>query len=276
MIIAGAALNQTPLDWTNNLSNILTAISQAKKENVDILCLPELTITGYGCEDMFLHEWVSAKALQQLELIIPHTADLAVTVGLPMWMKEKLYNVVCFIADRHILGFQAKQHLPKDGVHYEPRWFEPWPAEISEDIDTPYGVFPFGDTIYDFHGVKVGFEICEDAWVVDRPACRLVEHNVDLILNPSASHFAIDKTQTRESLVLESSNRFKCTYVYSNQLGNEAGRIIYDGDIVIARHGTLLANAMTLSFEDVVMTLSLIHISEPTRLWSGSRMPSSA
>ncbi|MDW8460620.1 MAG: nitrilase-related carbon-nitrogen hydrolase, partial [Cytophagales bacterium] len=43
--IAGAALNQTPLDWDNNLKNILAAIEEAKKRNVDILCLPELCIT---------------------------------------------------------------------------------------------------------------------------------------------------------------------------------------------------------------------------------------
>ena len=32
--IAGACLNQTPIDWNNNTSNILQAISQAQKENV--------------------------------------------------------------------------------------------------------------------------------------------------------------------------------------------------------------------------------------------------
>ena len=115
MILAGASLNQTPLDWANNMANILEAINQAKTAKAEVLCLPELTITGYGCEDMFLHRWVADKALEQLGLMIPQTTNIAVTVGLPMWFNDQLYNVACFIANGEILGFQAKQNLPKDG-----------------------------------------------------------------------------------------------------------------------------------------------------------------
>ncbi|MEO1255319.1 MAG: nitrilase-related carbon-nitrogen hydrolase, partial [Bacteroidota bacterium] len=50
--IAGACLNQTPIDWKNNLQNISNAIADAKSQRVDLLCLPELCITGYGCEDL--------------------------------------------------------------------------------------------------------------------------------------------------------------------------------------------------------------------------------
>lgn len=71
MKIAGATLNQTPLDWSNNLTNIKNAISEAKEEKVDILCLPELCITGYGCEDMFLYPWVAEKALEELIKLLP-------------------------------------------------------------------------------------------------------------------------------------------------------------------------------------------------------------
>ena len=56
--IGGASLNQTPLDWQNNIRNIKQAIDQGRAENIDLLCLPELCITGYGCEDIFLSEWV--------------------------------------------------------------------------------------------------------------------------------------------------------------------------------------------------------------------------
>ncbi len=51
--IAGAALNQTPLDWENNLDNIRTAIQEAKSLKADLLLLPELCLTGYNCEDLF-------------------------------------------------------------------------------------------------------------------------------------------------------------------------------------------------------------------------------
>lgn len=51
--IAAGVLNQTPLDWLGNRENILAAIASAKSEQVGVLCLPELCITGYGCEDAF-------------------------------------------------------------------------------------------------------------------------------------------------------------------------------------------------------------------------------
>ncbi|MEJ7658445.1 MAG: hypothetical protein WKG07_01875 [Hymenobacter sp.] len=101
--------------------------------------------------------------------------------------------------------------------------------------------WPLGDLTFEHQGVRFGFEICEDAWRADdvRPACRLLG-KVDLIVNPSASHFAMSKTDVRYKLVLNASRKFHCTYLYANLLGNEAGRIIYDGEILVARNGHLL------------------------------------
>ena len=82
--LAGACLNQTPIDWNNNLDNIQSAIAQAKEEKVDIICLPELCITGYGCEDLFLSEWLPETALEKLIQLTPLTKNLSVTVGLPI------------------------------------------------------------------------------------------------------------------------------------------------------------------------------------------------
>jgi NAD+ synthase (glutamine-hydrolysing) len=53
--VAAAALNQTPLDWGGNFANIIRAIDEAWKQKAHILCLPELCITGYGCEDAFFY-----------------------------------------------------------------------------------------------------------------------------------------------------------------------------------------------------------------------------
>ena len=48
--IAGATLNQTPLDWKGNFDRIVFAIQQARIQQVELLCFPELTLTGYGAE----------------------------------------------------------------------------------------------------------------------------------------------------------------------------------------------------------------------------------
>lgn len=250
MRIGGACLNQVPMDWANNLKNISGAIAQAKKEKITILCLPELCITGYGCEDMFLSEWLAEKSLLKLQEIIPHTKDIAVAVGLPVYLEGAVYNTTCLLHDQNVIGFYAKQKMANDGVHYEPRWFTPWQPGKVIDFHVNGQSAPFGHITASLLGLKIGFEICEDAWREDRPACHPLNDQVDLILNPSASHFAFGKADFRENLVIKSSETFKCTYLYANLLGNESGRMIYDGDILIAQQGELKGKNTRLSFKD--------------------------
>ena len=258
MKIAAASLNQTPLDWKNNRSNIIDTIQAAIEDSVDLLCLPELCITGYGCEDMFLHPWVAEKSLEQLALIMQHAKGITVTLGLPYSLEGKIYNTVAIVKDGNLLGFQAKQHLPKDGIHYEPRWFEPWTGGKVVHETWNDKQFIFGDSTYLISGKKIGFEICEDAWVIDRPACRLVKEGIDIILNPSASHFALNKSKIREKKVVDASKEFNCTYVFANQLGNEAGRVIYDGDAIIAHKGDLAASTSLFSFRNYEIVTTTI------------------
>lgn len=251
--IGGAALNQTPIDWENNRQNIIEAITQAKSEGVEILCLPELCITGYGCEDLFLASWVAEKAMDILLELREYCDSIAVCIGLPIHFEDKIYNCSALVWKGDIQGIYAKQFLANDGVHYEPRWFSAWPAGKISQLNVDENHYNIGEIVFEIEGVKVGFEICEDAWVADdvRPACRLVEKGVDLILNPSASHFSFNKSEIRYNLISGSSKTFNCTYLYANLLGNEAGRIVYDGEVLIYKEGALIQRNNRLSFENV-------------------------
>ncbi len=262
--VAGAALNQIPLHWENNLQNIRNVIALAKSQDVKILCLPELCLTGYGCEDLFLSDWVSDKALSLLPELVRLSEGIAVSIGLPMRIDGITYNCVAVCVDGKILGITAKQFLANDGVHYEPRWFTAWKPGEKISLNIENELIPFGDITYDLFGVHTGFEICEDAWRPDRPASRMTDKRIRLILNPSASHFAFGKSETREELVLESSKKFQCYYLYANLLGNEAGRMIYDGEIVIAGHGRLLQYNHKLSFRQVNLVSAEIDPDENT------------
>ena len=250
--VAAAALNQTPLDWQNNLNNIEEAINEARSKQVDILLLPEMCVSGYGCEDVFLSEWLPTKTLQLINEIRDMAKGITVAFGVPYRHQGDLYNCACIISERKIVGITAKQWLANDGVHYETRWFTPWPAGKKIEANLHGDTFPFGDVVYELHGIKIGFEICEDAWrTTSRPAIRHHEKNVDLILNPSASHFAFGKSAVRKELVCTSSKLYDCTYVYANLLGNEAGRMIYDGDCFITHHGNMVQRSCRLSYKNV-------------------------
>lgn len=265
--IAGATLNQIPLDWENNTTNILQAIEAAKKEGVKILCLPELCITGYGCEDVFLSDWLSEKAFEKLLNIARHCQHITVSVGLPIRLEGITYNGAAILDDGKILGITLKQNLPREGVHYEPRWFAPWPTGEKKQISINGHSIAVGDLMYHVHGIKAGIEICEDGWAKEkRPGYSFKEQGVDLILNGSASHFAFAKNTERENQVVkQGSKEFDCTYVFVNHLGNEAGRMIYDGDIIMAQKGKIIAVNQRLSFKSFNLLSAQINFDTPNK-----------
>lgn len=249
--IAGAALNQIPLDWKGNLNRMIDAINEAKSQQVELLCLPELAITGYGAEDLFLSDWFPQKAVDQLTLLLPHCFDLTVAVGLPIRIGKEVYNTIAVIENTKIKGIVAKQFMAIDGVHYEFRWFTPWEANQVIDYTLDGEIIPFGDLTFHHKDIHYGFEICEDAWRGSvRPGYRLRDRQVDLIFNPSASHFAMGKTLERLDLVKTSSALFNSYYCYVNLLGNEAGRMIFDGEILLSKNGEILGRNSLLSFQD--------------------------
>jgi NAD+ synthase (glutamine-hydrolysing) len=258
--LGGSALNQTPLDWDGNRERIVAAITAARAASVSILCLPELCVTGYGCEDAFLAAGVPRMAWQLLDEILPHTEGIAVAVGLPVRFESGLYDAAAFVVNGRVAGIVCKQNLAGDGIHYEPRWFRPWPRGRRASLNGHGVAIPIGDLRFDVGGVRVGFEICEDAWAADRPGAALARRGIDVILNPSASHFAFGKEEIRRRFVLEGSRAFASAYVYANLVGNEAGRAVYDGSVLVAAGGRMVAQGRRFSFADRTDTVAVVDL----------------
>jgi len=260
-----ACLNQTPFAWDENFLHLRMAIEHARAEGVSLLCLPELAITGYACEDAFFMDGLQDTAFAQLDALAQLTDGIVVAVGLPVYHEKALYNAAALLADGKIVGFVAKQFLAGDGIHYEPRWFKAWPAGEVDMLErtAPDGSirrFPIGDLLFDIGDVRIGFEICEDAWVANRPGMDLALRGADILCNPSASHFAFGKFTVRQRFVVEGSRAFGVAYLYSNLMGNEAGRIIYDGGGLIASGGELVARGRRFSFHDIELATAVIDI----------------
>lgn len=258
--VAAGVVNQTPLAWESNKRNIIGCIEEAKSQEISILCLPELCITGYGCEDMFYASGTCETALEMLQDIVEVTSGIIVSVGLPILINNRVYNAACLIANKQIRGFACKKNLANNGLHYETRWFQPWPDNQRTELAIGEFSYPVGDLIFEAGGVKIGFEICEDAWIANRPGRSLYLQGVDIILNPTASHFAFFKTQTRERLVQDGSRAFGVAYIYANLLGNEAGRAIFDGDAMVAQAGEMLVSGTRFSYRDFYLTPAVIDL----------------
>jgi NAD+ synthase (glutamine-hydrolysing) len=250
--IASSNLNQTPLDWRGNLNNIRESIKIAKDNSVDILCLPELSITGYGCQDLFYHDWFIQKSDDILKEIRLLTKSITVIVGHPLSFNKKRYNSCCIIRNQKILGFFIKSNLPNDGIHYEKRWFEGWEYGKVDKFNFLNQSYPIGNFQIEYdNNLTLGFEICRDMWDEERPANYIKTKKNLIIFNPIASHYAFKKFDFRKKLVVESSKKFNCTYISVNLLGNESGKVIFEGDTILASEGKLISVNDRFSFKNI-------------------------
>ncbi|MEM8962713.1 MAG: NAD(+) synthase [Acidobacteriota bacterium] len=256
--VAAAVTNQTPLDWQGNQRRMSAAIADARRQGASVLCLPELCITGYNCEDAFYTPGVESQAHEMLRGLAVETQGMIVAVGLPLSYRKALFNAVALLVDGRIAGFVPKRYLAGDGLYYEPRWFRAWDDGIRATVDLDGTSYPVGDLVFVCDGVRIGFEICEDAWVARRPGGELAMRGVDLILNPSASHFAFGKHEIRRRFVLEGSRAYAVGYVYANHLGVDAGRAIYDGGALIAAGGDMITEGPRFGFHEVCVTSAVI------------------
>jgi NAD+ synthase (glutamine-hydrolysing) len=252
--LAAAALNQIPLAWEHNRENIVASLEESRRREVGVVCLPELCISGYGCEDAFFSSGVQQTSLDILRDILPASKDIAVALGLPLVVDDQIFNACAFVCDGRLQGFVLKQWLAGDGIHYEPRWFKPWPMDKVSKVDFFGENIPAGDLIFDCGGIKIGMEICRDAWMAERTGKQLCARGADIILNPSGSHFAFAKQEIRRRIVRDGSRDFHVSYAYTNLLGNEAGTVVYDGGTLIASRGEFVAIGPRLSFADYVVT----------------------
>lgn len=272
-----AALATTPLDFAGNLKLAREAVRQARELGVQLLCLPELWISGYGCEDMFLSAWVAERSLASLKALAAEIPEgMLVTAGLPVRVRGRVHNACALVGRGKVLGLAAKRHLAREGIHYEPRWFTPWTPGALETH--PELGCPIGDQVFEWHGVRIGFEICEDAWAAGRPGLELAAADCDVILCPSASHFALGKDILRGRLVADGSRSLGTAFVWANLSGNEAGRAIYDASCRIASCGRILTEGDRLTFRSVAVSAADVDLEEirTHRAVSGHPVPAHA
>ena len=228
--VGAAALNQTVGDWEGNTQRIIRAISEARDQQVRLLVLPEMCISGYSLGDRLLRAGTMAQSLECLRAVIPHTADIIVAVGLPVLQNEVVHNVMAVLASGSIAGLVVKENLATGDVEYENRWFQPWPHGKVQTFVMPDGeAVPMGTLIFEAQGVgRFALEICEDGWMGIRPGSTYALAGAEIICNPSASWFTVGKNRVRRSMVSQISREDYCVYVYTSLLGCDSTRLVFE------------------------------------------------
>ena len=197
--------------------------------------------------------------------------NFIVSLGLPIVVNNCIYNATAILHTGTSFNFILKKHLANDGNYYESRWFKSWDHNklLSYKVDGVEHIV--GDFIINAGGIKIGVEQCEESFIANRSESELSKNAVDIILNPSGSHFAFGKHQVRKNIVVDGSRAFGCSYIYSNLLGCN-GELIFDGDCFIAQSGDLLSVGKRFSYNDYELITSIIDIdkSRTHQLMNGS------
>ncbi len=267
-------------DPVYNAQAICAQAKEAAEHGAKIVVFPELCITGYTCNDLFLQNLLLEKANEALLTIAEETAGLEalILLGLPVEKDGRLYNVAAVLYCGDILGMIPKKNIPMYAEFYEGRHFTP-----GEETVTNYRLgkweIPFGTNLL-FHCVELpelvlGCEICEDLWVADPPSTSHALAGATVIANLSASNETVSKDDYRKLLVTSASARLLCGYIYTSAGEGESTQdLVFGGHNLIAENGTLLAQSARFSTGILYTDLDVLKInSERRRMGTFGRRP---
>jgi len=250
-------------DSSHNADQIIALMKRAADEEVRLLVLPELCVTGYTCGDLFFQRRLLDSAVAALKKIALASIGMRmITIaGLPLAKNGSIYNCAAVIYQGNILGIVPKSNLPNYNEYYEWRNFSPAPAGNSvisiEGIDYPFGpklLF----TCSELQEFCFGVEICEDLWVGISPSSYHCKAGATIIANLSGSNEIVGKDDYRRSLVCGQSAKQFCGYVYANAgQGESTTDVVFAGHNIIAENGILLAESPLFSGE---LTISEIDV----------------
>ena len=249
--VACAVPNVRVGDPLQNARNHCAILEKADAKKVDILVFPELSLTGYTCQDLFFQDSLNDAALAGLGEILNCSRlhpDVVAVVGLPVRLGCRMFNCAAVLSGGMVHGLVPKTYIPNYHEFYEKRWFSSGedlhenqallqiPGMPAQTVPVlPKALFTLAD------GTAFGVEICEDLWTPIPPSSILALSGAEVIVNLSASNETIGKRAYRRELVTHQSAAAACVYAYASAGAGESTQdLIFSGQCLIAQNGSLL------------------------------------
>ena len=257
--VAAAQINPTVGDLEANVARVLVEMDAAEQSDCDLVCFPELVLTGYPPEDLLLKEGFVADALEALERVAAHSGECVSIVGavVPASMvghgviapsdarlteeTAPLCNVAAVLHRGRIAGVVAKRLLPNYAVFDERRWFLPGAG--------PHQLFRIA-------GAVVGVAVCEDLWSPEGPAADLAAVGCDVIVSINASPFSLHQHEERRQVLSDRISETGCAIAYVNQVGGQDELVFDGGSMVLSDTGHMVAQAPSFREELLIADLS--------------------
>ena len=250
-------------DPVYNAKVICEEMDKAVQKGAKLLVFPELCLTGYTCQDLFLQETLLQAAEEALRLVMAHTegTDVLVFVGFPFEMGQKLYNVAAVLFDGELLGMVPKM-APVDCAEFcESRYFATGNDEVTMCLFDEEEV-PFGTNLLftcdNVKGLTIGVEIGGDAWTPVSPGTMHALAGANVIVNLSACDEFVGKHDYRRMLVQTTSSRLMCGYITASAGEGESTQdLVFGGYNLIGENGMILAENTAFSGEAVYADLDI-------------------
>ena len=237
-------------DTKYNAELILDMMKESTRQGAKIVVFPELCLTGYTCQDLFLQERLLQGAKDALMKLVKESASLDAIffVGLPFEILGKLYNVAAVFSHGEVLGLVPKSYLPNYNEFYEARHFV-FGAELATEVVLPDGSCVPADRDLLFvceqmPKLRIGVELCEDLWTPNPPSISHALAGASVLVNLSASNELTGKDSYRRELVSGQSARLLAAYIYASAGEGESTQdLVFSGHNIIAENGQILAES---------------------------------
>jgi len=223
-----------------NADRILELAARARDElGARLILFPELAISGYLAEDLFLRQSFIETCEDQLDRVIAHLRGIDAIIGHPLREGDRLYNALSWVRDGRVIVRYRKQALPNYTVFDEKRYFSAGDQAAIVELD----------------GVRFAPLICEDIWE-ELPAARAVQAGADAILVINASPFDISNRQHRHDEVRERALAHKIPIAYVNVVAGQDDLVFDGGAFCINADGQMQGPAP--AFEDHLLALDYV------------------
>ncbi|WP_370678885.1 NAD+ synthase [Comamonas sp. GB3 AK4-5] len=228
-----AQLNFVVGDLPGNAQKIIDAATQAYAEGAQLLLTPELALSGYAAEDLYLRPAFQAACDRELARIAQATQawpGLTLVVGhpcvVPLESEQRRYNTASVLRQGQVERSYHKQCLPNYSVFDEQRHF----------------VAGAHSCVVDVAGVNVGLLICEDAWQ-SAPATAAKAEGAQLLAVLNASPFHHHKQEERERVLAQRAAETGLPLVYAHLVGGQDELVFDGGSVAVSGRGDVVMRA---------------------------------
>jgi NAD+ synthase (glutamine-hydrolysing) len=237
-------------NFEKNTQKIISAIEEAKQQQVDLIVFSEMCICGYPARDFVEFNDFIDKCYEAIDTIKQHADTIGVLVGSPARNPtpegKDLFNAAFLLYEKEIKAEVHKTLLPTYDIFDEYRYFEP----------------AYDWNVVEFKGKRLAVTICEDIWNInDNPLYRicpmdkLMQQNPDIMVNLSASPFDYIHEEERKSVIKSNVLKYRLPMIYCNATGSQT-EIVFDGaSLVFDKDGSL--RKCLPSFNEAIVAVTL-------------------